>query len=260
MAQFAPPVPKEPSFGTALARGIGAGASQGLAQYGDFAMKSALQRQKSEESNKLFHSLMPQKGRNVADQLSGKQKEDDYSLSPEQETILALQDPQKFNAYKHLKDERAKIKDKETQQENLKSTIKEMASTLLKGNLGYTTDKFLTSEGRRDAQYFDSLNVQLESIGKELVSKGVLSAPRFAFLISNLPSAGKSDASNAGALEAWADELGIARPEGLDSLYGKKKKSKAKSSSKTREMKDEQGNVYDIPSDMVEQAKAQGLM
>lgn len=201
----------------------------------------------------------------------GEPSEGMMELSPEQETILALQDPTAFNAYKHLKESRQKVSEGQRQQENLKSTLESMTETLLGGKLGYTPGRFLTSKGRRDAQYFDTLNTQLESIGKEMVSKGVLSAPRFAFLLANLPSSDKTDATNAGALEAWYEELGIPMSEDvsekLKSLYEEKPKKKPKPKPKTDEksssfmvMRDASGAIYDIPLDMVEEATAQGLV
>lgn len=198
----------------------------------------------------------------IQDQQSGMME-----LTPEQETVLALQDPTAFNAYKHLKESRAKEKEVVKQKENLQGTFDEMTKTLLGGNLGKFTTGHITPEGRRDRQYFDTLNTQLESIGKEMVSKGVLSAPRFAFLMSNLPHSNNTDATNAGSLEAWAKELGMKVPEELQSLY--KSESKNKSVKKPKEsmkskntipMMDSNGEIYDIPMDKMEEATAQGLV
>lgn len=142
------------------------------------------------------------------------------SLSPQQETALALTNPNAFNAYLNLKQNQEKSQQKVQEKQNLEKTLEEMTNTLLEGRLGYTPKRF-AAKGRRDVQYFDTLGTQLESIGKEMVSKGVLSAPRFAYLLSNLPSSNKTDAANAGSIEAWAQELGLEVPEieKLKSLY-----------------------------------------
>jgi hypothetical protein len=249
-------LPEVPSFGTQFARNLGGGFTQGLSRSAEFSQEMALQKQKQEQQQSFFKNLQGNKAPSSGDQLSGPKEE--FQLSPEQETMLALTDPPAFNAYKHLKEERAKEKDISQRQSNLKGALSEMVQTLLKNNLGYTARR-ATAEGRRDAQYFDTLGVQLESIGKEMVSKGVLSAPRFAYLLSNLPSANKTDASNAGALEAWHKELGLEVPEELKSLYESKSKKKASKKPKTIEMFDEEGNTYDIPVEHQEHAFQKGL-
>jgi hypothetical protein len=208
-----PRAERGPSFSSSLGASLGSGLSQGLASASDFGKQMALQNQKSESKQSFLGNLFGSKNEKEAS------PEEDFTLSPDQETILALQDPTAFNAYKHLKESRLKEKEELQKKENLATTLDEMTNTLLGGKLGYSPGRFLTKQGRRDAQYFDSLNTQLESIGKDLVSKGVLSAPRFAFLLANLPSSDKSDAANAGAIEAWGKELGIPVSEDLKKLY-----------------------------------------
>lgn len=218
-----PPAQPRPSFKSSLGANLGTGISQGIQGSLDFARKMKLQEQKNESKNSFLSKLFA--GSNVSGMdAPDMSKKEHFSLSPEQETALALSDPSAFGAYKHLKESRVKEQEEFKQKENLKMTLDEMTDTLLKGKLGYTTDRFLTKEGRRDAQYFDSLGLQLESLGKEMVSKGVLSAPRFAYLISNLPSSKNDDATNAGSLEAWSKELGMPISEDIKKLYKSRKK------------------------------------
>jgi hypothetical protein len=233
-------LPEVQSFGKQLGSGLGAG----LSQASQFAQQMALQKQKS----KPLEGLLNQSGNQ-----EGFQK-----LSPQQEAALAFANPPAFNAYQSLKGSYQKEEDKVTAKQDLGNVLNQMTDTLKGGNLGYTLKKYASSEGRRDAQYFDSLGVQLESIAKEMVSKGVLAKDRFAYLLSNLPSSGKTDAANAGALEAWSDELKLERPEGLEGLY-KKKQTKAKSSGKPILMTDAEGNKYNIPEDKVSAAEKQGF-
>lgn len=248
-------LPEIPSFSQSVARQLGGGISQGIGKGIDLASEMSLQKQKGEQKESFFKELLgsqkKESTKESSEQLMGGKKE--FSLTPEQETMLALTHPQEFTAYKHLKEERAKEKESTQKQENLKETLSEMSKTLLENNLGKTPNRFLTAKGRRDAQYFDSLGVQLESIGKDMVSKGVLSQARFAYLLSNLPSSDKTDASNAGALEAWHKELGFPAPEGIEKLYG------GKSKKSTLEMMDAKGNVYDIPKHLQDKARQQGL-
>lgn len=209
-----------PSFGQSFARSLGSGLSQGINRGLDFKKDLALQSNKNESFSQMF-------GKEIAVS----------DLPPEKEALLALTNPQAFNAYKAFKEGKAKQQKEVQEKENITNVMSEMANTLKGGNLGYTPARFATAKGRRDSQYFNTLSVQLESIGKDLVSKGVLSAPRFAFLMSNLPSSHKDDASNAGALEAWSDELGIPRPEGLEELYSDKKSEKKQSQPKEQSSK-----------------------
>jgi len=207
-------LPEVPSFGQLLGRGLGGGIGQGLSQAAQFAQQMALQKQK-EALKHDFYSQFLGSPMGEEEPMKGFKP-----LSPQQETILALEDPKAFTAYSNLKESHGKEQEKAQQKENLQGTLGEMIDTLSEGRLGYTP-KRLSKKGRRDVQYFDTLGTQLESIGKDMVSKGVLSAPRFAYLLGNLPSSGKTDAANAGAIEAWAQELKLDVPgiEKLKALY-----------------------------------------
>lgn len=206
-------------IGTAVGSGLGGGFQQGMTKAQEFAEKMKLQKEKESSKSSLYSDIFKPK--------DGSQKTDFNSLSPEQEAMLALEDPKAFTAYSHLKQSREKEQETVTRKGNLEKTLSEMKDTLLEGNLGYTGKRF-TPKGRRDVQYFNTLGTQLESIGKDMVSKGVLSAPRFAYLLGNLPSGGKTDAANAGALEAWAKELDLNIPgiEDLQALYKSKEDRK----------------------------------
>lgn len=239
-------IPEAPSFGSQIARGLGGGLSQGLMQKANFAQQMAIQKQKSQPLVDLL-------GRS-----SGAGSEKFQPFSPQQEAMLALTNPSAFNAYKSLKESHAKEEEKATVKEDLSNVLGQMSETLLGGNLGITAKKYISPQGRRDKQYFDSLGVQLESIAKDMVSKGVLARDRFNYLLKNLPGSDKTDAANAGALEAWSDELKIPRPDGLESLY-KKQARGPQTSSKAVPMTDSEGNRYNIPADKVKQAEQQGF-
>lgn len=267
MVQVLPQLQKQPSFGSLVGQNLGAGFSQGIGKGMDYSQQMALEGQKAKKKHDMFQKLF---GQNARGESSGKSQfeQNELSLTPQQETILALEDPTAFNAYKHLKESKMKDREDQSQKENLKGTFEEMVKTLKKGNLGYNVSKYVTKEGRRDRQYFKSLNAGLESIGKEMVSKGVLSAPRFAFLLSTLPGADKTDAANAGAIESWSKELGIELPEeikeDLKSFYGEKSKSSVKKSEKISSgsviMKDSSGKRYQIPIDKLDLAVSKGLV
>jgi hypothetical protein len=176
-------------------------------------------------------SAKSQESAGFLDKLLGGKGESDQGgfnkLNANQKAALAFTDPAAFKAYEQLEKDIDAKEEKERTKEGLQDTLGEMVNTLMEGNLGVTASRF-SKKGRRDVQYFDTLGTQLESIGKDMVSKGVLSAPRFAYLLSNLPTSGKTDAANAGALEAWAKELDLNIPgiEKLKSLYEEKPKIK----------------------------------
>lgn len=230
-------LPENPGFGATFARGLGGGFSQGLNrgidQAGQFAQAMALQKAKSNEKNAFYETLF---GGNKMQSEDGMGSLMAGRLSPEQETMLALEHPPAFAAYKNLQGMREKEDEKVKQHEEVGTVLNSLADTLAKGNLGYTPARYLKAEGRRDAQYYDSLAVQLESIAKEMVSKGVLAKDRFAYLIGNLPSADKTDAENAGAIEAWSDNLGVERPLGLEKHYEKGKEVEKKGSTEKKQV------------------------
>lgn len=236
-----------PSFGERFANQLTRGLGAGVSQASEFAQKMALEKQKTQP---LMSLLMGQKG-------TGQAGGGFQPLNPDQEAMLAFTDPSAFNAYNTLKQGYQKEQEKGVVKEDLSNVLSQMTQTLQGGNLGYTAKKYTSPQGRRDAQYFDSLGVQLESIAKDMISKGVLARDRFAYLLSNLPSSKKTDAANAGAIEAWADELHLPRPEGLEQFYKKEKSSKKSSGNVT--MTDSEGNRYNIPADMVKQAENQGF-
>lgn len=214
MVQILDPVPSfAQSLGRNLGGGLGAGFSQGMAQSREFAQKMALEKQKNKSLLDIFGDGQ---GKSAQSSLQGQQFQ---KLAPQQKAMLALTNPSAFKAYEALEKGYEKEEEKEQLQGRLGETIQEMSSTLLRGNLGFSPKRALTSEGRGDAQYFNSLGVQLESIGKDMVSKGTMSNARFNFLLKNMPSADKTDASNAGALKAWSKELGLPVPTELDELY-----------------------------------------
>lgn len=128
-------------------------------------------------------------------------------LSPEQEASLALTNPSQSKAYQKWKEGRVAEQAKVQGKEDLQETWNDLAKTLKGGNLGITRLSKLTSKGREDRSYFDTLAVQIESIGKDLVSKGVLSQARFNYLLKNIPSSTDTDATNRGKLRAWAKAL-----------------------------------------------------
>jgi len=252
-------LPEVPSFGTTLARNLGGGLSSGVSQAAQFAQQMAMQKEKFADQMALQKQKQMGQEELFKNIFSSQRKDGQegqfVKLSPEQEAVLAFTNPSGFKAYEALKQGYQKKEEKEVLHQDLGNVLNQMSETLKGGKLGLTASKYLTARGRRDKQYFDSLGVQLESIAKDMISKGVLARDRFAYLLSNLPSSDKTDAANAGAIEAWSDELKIPRPEGLEAFY----EEKPKTSKKSVLMVDSEGNKYNIPQDKVTQAEKQGF-
>lgn len=71
------------------------------------------QKNKSDQQQRFIKSLM---GQDSSEGSSSGFK----PLHPSQETVLALTDPQKFNAYKHLKESHAELEKEHRQKNSIK--------------------------------------------------------------------------------------------------------------------------------------------
>jgi len=105
-----------------------------------------------------------------------------------------------------------------------------------------------TPEGRQQRAELDTLSeVFISNLIPLLNPRGTISKERFNYIKSLAPTSWDTDAKLKGKLKALSDIFGL---EGSTS---------SRSSPPTVEMRDAQGNVYDIPQDMVERARAGGL-
>lgn len=99
----------------------------------------------------------------------------------------------------------------EEEKAGVQQTFDRMTDILKEGRLGSAilTGGTFNRQRQEDAAEFDALNIQLESIAKEMVSKGVLAKDRFKFMIDNLPNSADSDRKNQGKLKAISKILGL---------------------------------------------------
>ena len=250
---------RPPSFAETIGRSIGRGFEGGVGRGLDVLGKSMLQRQKSKSLAEMLGMSSTEEGANKGFQ----------AFSPQQEAMLALENPQAFQAYNVLKQDYEKKNEAKKSNEGIQSTLNELTDTLKEGNLGFTPKKYLTSKGRRDKQYFNTLSLKLEGIARELATKGALSKDRFQYLLDNIPSSAKSDAANAGAIEAWAKELGLEAPEELQEFYngasspkdaitGKMKRKPTGPGRNHVWIKAKNGETYKVPKEDIEAAKQHG--
>lgn len=105
----------------------------------------------------------------------------------------------------------------------LQDSYDRMTELLNQGNLGkaWLSKAGLNRSGVEQRAEFDGLRVSLESIIKDMVSKGVLAKDRFNFMLENIPEADDSDRVIKGKLAAIGRELGLDMSQLPD--YDKKK-------------------------------------
>lgn len=118
---------------------------------------------------------------------------------------------------------------------------------------GYTgwSPTGLTPEGREQRSELDTLSeVFISNLIPLLNPKGTISKDRFNYIKSLAPTSWDTDAVMKGKLKALSDIFGL---EGSQMVVD------GRDGSSTVEMRDSQGNIYDIPKDMVENARAGGL-
>lgn len=138
------------------------------------------------------------------------------------------------------------------QKSELQGVIDRQIDILNKGNLGnpLTTFGALSRERQEDIGEFDSLNVALESIFKDMVNKGAMSDARFKFMIKNLPSAHDSDRKNKGKLKAIGQILDV----DVSRLQKKGESSEKKGSSERIKIQLPDGRIGSIPAENIDKA------
>ncbi len=209
-----------------LGAGFGEGLSSGLQMLLQAKMEG-MQRQRQQQG--LAQTLGGLGGPDA----QGAPGEEEFQEIPAQQlAMLATEYPEAAKILGKEQERKRTEFAKKKETANLQKVFGEMERTLKGGRLGVLQLGRATAEGRRDRQYFDTLAVGLENIASTMVGKGVLSKPRFEFLLKNLPNSNKTDARNEGSLKAWALELGlnpgIVEVEGVEEQMPKGSK-KAKS-------------------------------
>lgn len=156
MAIVLPGIEKKPSFSSRLGAGLGQGISSGINQASEFARQMALEQQKAKSKHSFLDNLFKGKESGARDGL--------LDLSPEEETMLALEDPTSFNAYRHLKESKLKAKEqKDTLKYGLES-LEAMKDIVEKGKIGKFSGVagFFPGETARD-------RAEYEQIGRSLI-------------------------------------------------------------------------------------------
>ena len=112
--------------------------------------------------------------------------------------------------------------------EELTDTMKRQLDLIKTGSIGIAApvNRIFSSEAREDIAEFNGLSARIEAALLPLVSKGTLAKDRFNYIISLLPKASDTDATNRGKLKALSREFGIT----LGELGQKKEQQKEKRS------------------------------
>ena len=191
---------EEEDFGANIARGLGKGLQNPL----QTLLQTKVQRMNEREKLKNLSSILSPS--------PGESSEEEIEIGPGQ--LIALE--QQYPGSGKILQEHMKVKkaEKEKKDDLLKveKSLANMLKVLPEVGPGKALNR-LSSKGRASRQYFDSLGLNLEQIGATMVGKGVLSKPRFEFLLKNLPSSSKTQAANKGAIKAWSEILGIELPQ-----------------------------------------------
>lgn len=167
--------------------------------------------------------------------------------------ISGVQDPK-------IRQQIVKNAENKIQESQLKNTAQQsfntMASLLKRGNLGFGSGVkgvALGGQTSEDIGEFTSASGAIEALLVDMVSRGTLSNSRFKYITETLiPKPTDRDREIKGKLKGLAKVLGLDSSELLGGPQFAKK-------SGIREMRDPQGNVYDIPEEYYQQAREKGL-
>lgn len=92
--------------------------------------------------------------------------------------------------------------------ERITDVFQRQEELLKRGNIGLGSyPKLLTEAGREDRAEFDTLGAAIESQLLPLLNKGVLSKPRFDYLLKNIPSSSDTQAKIRGKIKALKREF-----------------------------------------------------
>jgi len=191
---------EQEGLGDILGRSIGGGFGSAFSSGLEMLAKDRLEQMKQKRLLDVLEGFKQKRT-----QLQGSE------LSPEELVTMEKIAPGSAKIYQEAQKREQSKKSEAQDKERVQSAVNEMMQTL-----EYTGPLKLLEYGKEEVreqrQYFDSLAMNLEEIAATMVGKGVLSKPRFEFLLKNLPSSRKSQAQNKGALKAWSKTLGLEFP------------------------------------------------
>ncbi len=159
MSIFLPQAAPKQSFSSRLGAGLGQGISEGLnkgvEQGINLSQQMKLENAKQKSKHTFLENLFNGKPSGAKDGL--------LDLSPEQETMLALEDPTSFNAYNHLKKSKLEAKEKKDTLKYGLETLNVMKDIKEKGNLGRgsAVKGFFGGQAAKDRAEYEQLGRSL---------------------------------------------------------------------------------------------------
>lgn len=169
------------------------------------------------------------------------------------ESVFTSPHEKRENRKLEISEKKLDLAEKEDKQKKLKSKehvqkaydrVKDILDT---GYTGYSLTG-LSPEGRKQRSELDTLSeVFISNLIPLLNPKGTISKERFNYIKNLAPNSWDTDAALKGKMEALKD------------IFELKGSSAEKSNKSTVEMRNADGDIYDIPADMVEEAKKRGL-
>lgn len=221
-------LPEVPSFGTQIARGLGSGFSQGLAQSLQFAQEKA----KESRRQKMLQQIESLSGNRPSSPMLSPTDSDQGTPSISGQPTMEEDPFAKAKAYaaagehdlSRVASEEAKQRSKEIAKHKEKSETKQrsqeafdrMSEILNSGNIGFGSkikSHIPTEKGAEAAESvgeFESLSGALESMLVEMVNKGTLSNTRFKYITETLlPKPDDREATIRGKLKGLSKELGL---------------------------------------------------
>lgn len=102
------------------------------------------------------------------------------------------------------------------EKELLQGVVGRMAEIQKKGNIGLveSVKRPFSSEAREDVAEFNTLRASIEAALLPLVNKGTLAQKRFDYILSNIPVASDTKATQRGKIKALTREFGLIYPFG----------------------------------------------
>lgn len=247
-------LPEVPSFGTQLARGIGAGLGAGVSQTANLLSESVKERMKAQAKSQSLLSTLSQ--------LGGEKGDFDLSnLTPEQQGMLATQHPEFVTAYQAAQKAQRPQKEKEKGAENvlnisktIRGLLKYTGSRWAPG-AGFDPTEFLNREAIQKREEFDSLGASYASYFRDLDTKNQLPLGLYQKVIEpRIPNSELSERVNLGRIEALEE---LAREYG--GLNAKKTSKKNGSSAEPMvKMQAKDGTEAFVPKGNVSAAMKKG--
>ena len=111
------------------------------------------------------------------------------------------------------KEEKKKGEITPEKKEQMKDVFRRQVELLGSGNIGLAaSSSLLTEKGREERAEFDTLGASIEAALLPLLNKGVLSKPRFDFILKNIPKSTDTIGKIKGKMKALSREFNIEQP------------------------------------------------